>query len=78
MPPHFFHITDGKKTHADPSGADLLDERWAEAFAKMLAENLLDDAKYGAYFVDVPKQSSATTGGVHRVVGRHRGGWWPR
>ena len=53
VPLFYLHVTDGKKTYRDTTGLDVEDIATAEAFARIVANDLRADGQYDAYYVDV-------------------------
>ena len=56
VPRFYLHVTDGKKTYRDTSGLDVQDAAAAEAFARIVANDLYADGQYDSYYVDVRDQ----------------------
>ena len=53
MPLFYLHVTDGKKTYRDATGLEVEDAAAAEAFARIVANDLRADGQYDAFYVDV-------------------------
>ena len=71
MPRFFLHVTDGKKTHQDSGGLELIDAAAAEAFAHIVANDLrADGGQYDSYYVDVRDEHGNQVTKVF-VVPRH-------
>jgi hypothetical protein len=53
VPRFYLHVTDGRKTYRDATGLEVEDAAAAEAFARIVANDLRADGQHGAYYVDV-------------------------
>jgi hypothetical protein len=53
VPRYFLHVTNGQKTYQDTVGLDLCDAAAAQAFARVIANDLRGEAMYASYYVDV-------------------------
>ena len=53
MAQFYFHIRDGAIAFDDHTGADLLDDAAAEAFARVIANNLVAGGRHDRFYVDV-------------------------
>jgi hypothetical protein len=70
VPRFYLHVTNCKKTYQDSSGLELLDAAAAEAFARIVANDLRADGQYESYFVDVRDERGSQVARVD-VVPRH-------
>ena len=52
MARYYFHLRDGEKAYDDFTGADLLDDTSAAAFAQVIAGEISGDSQYDAFYVD--------------------------
>ena len=53
MPRFYLHVTDDRKTYRDATGLEVEDATTAEAFARVVANDLRADGQYDEYYVDV-------------------------
>ena len=70
MPKFYLNVTDGKKTYQDLNGLDVNGASAAEAFARIVANDLRADAEYQSFYVDVRDQQGNQVAKVF-VVPRH-------
>ena len=66
----YLHVTNGQKTYEDHTGLDLRDSTAAEAFARIVANDLRTDGGFDTYYVDVQDELGKHIAKIF-VVPRH-------